>query len=233
MMNLGLLSYILACITVFNSLLWYLYPMKITAVMLASVATYCLWFFYFWTQADKKFNAADKVTVSRWVLFVSCVVVATMIQDTHWWILIGVSLAVALDGLDGWMARKLSVASDYGRILDMEVDHMTTSLLVALSVMIIGISPWFLGLNLLRPLYLLFGKQKLQEKEYRSKYQLLRAKLICIVSQILLIVNLAPIFSLSTKEILSFMNLLLLTYSFAIDLWLEHRHHRLEALPHH
>lgn len=232
-MNLGFLSYLLACITVLNTFLWYLYPMDITAVMLASISSYSAWFLYFWIQAEKNFNVADKITLSRWILFTTSALVAILLKDSNWWVLIGVSLAVALDGLDGWMARKLQIASEYGRILDMEVDHMTTSLLVAISVMIIGISPWLLCLNLLRPLYLLFGKQKLQEKEYRSQAHLLRAKVICILSQILLIINLAPIFSLETKEFLSLINLILLSYSFTVDLWLEHRHHKLETLTNH
>lgn len=228
-MNLGFLSYLLACISVLNTLLWYLYSQKVTEVLLISTSSYMAWFLVFWYTGSKRVNLADRITIGRWLLFVLCVMAAIYTMQSSWWILFGISLAVVLDGVDGWLARKLNIESEHGRVLDMEVDHMTTSLLVALSVMIIGVGPWLLFLNLLRPVYLLLGRQKMREKEYRSSSQLMRAKIICILSQILLIINLAPVLDLSSKQFLSALNLILLSYSFGIDLWLEDQHHKASA----
>lgn len=228
-MNLGYFSYLLASLTLINTILWYVYTNRPGLVLSLSIASYLIWTALFFRSATNRLNLADRITMTRWTIVILSVLLILALGRTTWIVTATISIALILDAVDGWMARKYQISSQYGRVIDMEVDHMTTSLLVAVSVMIVGIDAWFLVLNLLRPAYLLFGKQKLNEVEYRKPAQLIRAKVIFALSQILLIINLAPILSIEVKSQLSLLNLILLTYSFGVDLILERRHHK-EAL---
>jgi phosphatidylglycerophosphate synthase len=62
-------------------------------------------------------------------------------------------LALGLDGLDGWVARRTGRASAFGATLDMELDAVTVLLLSALAWWLGRAGPWVLVAGLLRYAY--------------------------------------------------------------------------------
>ena len=68
------------------------------------------------------------------------------------------ALVLALDGVDGWAARRAGLASDFGARLDMETDVAFALVMAALAVAMAKVGPWFLLLGLLRPVFLLGGR---------------------------------------------------------------------------
>jgi phosphatidylglycerophosphate synthase len=67
-----------------------------------------------------------------------------------WAVFAGAVLLLALDGLDGWVARQQGMASAFGARFDLEVD---AALILALAAIALGLGkagPWVLGLGLLR-----------------------------------------------------------------------------------
>ena len=87
-----------------------------------------------------RLGPADRVTLLRTVLV--CAVAALVAQpgsDRGW--LIGLAtLALALDGLDGRVARRTDTASGFGARFDMEVDAF---LILVLSVHVAGLVGWW------------------------------------------------------------------------------------------
>lgn len=61
--------------------------------------------------------------------------------------------AVALDGLDGRVARRLGRATSLGTSLDIEVDSLGALIAAGVAVSNYGLPLWFLPLNLLRPIF--------------------------------------------------------------------------------
>lgn len=65
--------------------------------------------------------------------------------------LIGLSLAIlALDGLDGWLARRYTLSSEFGSYFDKETDALFLLLLCALATFRGPLGVWILGAGLLR-----------------------------------------------------------------------------------
>jgi phosphatidylglycerophosphate synthase len=65
------------------------------------------------------------------------------------------SIALALDLVDGWVARRTGSASELGARLDMELDAL---LILVLSVLVAGsLGPWVLVIGLMRYLFVLAG----------------------------------------------------------------------------
>ncbi|MEO0918412.1 MAG: CDP-alcohol phosphatidyltransferase family protein, partial [Pseudomonadota bacterium] len=73
----------------------------------------------------------NAVTLVRMGL-VAFLVGAVAAPDTAPWLVFGVaSLAFALDGLDGWFARREGLSSDFGARFDMETDAALAAKLAA------------------------------------------------------------------------------------------------------
>lgn len=212
-------SYALACLTVMNTLLWHFLAETWLISLALSTGLYLSWSLFYGYHSKNLLNPADWISFGRWFIFLIFLCFLTVNGQTSWLAVVLMSLILASDGLDGWVARRWHYSSEHGAVLDMEVDHMITSLLVAISVLLIGISSWFLLLNLWRPLYLLLtSSTRAQKRFHSSKASILRAKVICVVSLILLIVNISPLFSLAQKNIFSLINFTLISYSFTVDL---------------
>ena len=63
------------------------------------------------------------------------------------------ALVLALDGVDGWAARRAGLASHFGARLDVETDVAFALVMAALAVALDKVGPWFLLLGLLRPIF--------------------------------------------------------------------------------
>ncbi|HEV2781205.1 MAG TPA: CDP-alcohol phosphatidyltransferase family protein [Actinophytocola sp.] len=99
---------------------------------------------------------ADKVTLARSAL-VGCVtaLVADRIQEPV--PLVGLTLAaLALDGVDGWVARRTGTSSPLGARFDMEVDAFL--LLVLSGCVALQLGPWVLAIGLMRYAFIAAGR---------------------------------------------------------------------------
>ncbi|NNU79449.1 CDP-alcohol phosphatidyltransferase [Halovulum dunhuangense] len=108
------------------------------------------------------------------------------------WAALGVALlALAMDGLDGWAARRAGLSSDFGARLDMEVD-VALGLILALLAWLSGKAGfWVLGLGLMRHVFVAAGwvLPALQGALFPS----FRRKLVCVIQIAALIALMAPV----------------------------------------
>lgn len=82
---------------------------------------------------------------------------AVLAGPRGWWAFAAVAVLLALDGVDGWAARREGQASAFGARFDMEVDSL---LVLALSALALGLGkagPWILAIGLMRYAFVLAG----------------------------------------------------------------------------
>ncbi|TGG92100.1 CDP-alcohol phosphatidyltransferase family protein [Natronospirillum operosum] len=103
---------------------------------------------------------ANRVTLVRALLMI---LVLSALPFPVWaaqqaWALAGLSLlALSLDGLDGWVARRTGSVSAYGARFDMEVDAAFIMGLALLLVVLERAGIWVLALGLMRYAFVLAG----------------------------------------------------------------------------
>jgi phosphatidylglycerophosphate synthase len=131
-------------------------------------------------------------------------------------------LATALDGVDGWLARRHGIASDFGARFDMEIDAL---LILALAILVSQFEKagaWVIASGLLRYLFVGAG----------SYWPWLRAPLppsrrrqaICVLQIIALTLALVPAIQPPLSTMLAAAALASLAASFLMDiLWLWRR----------
>lgn len=74
------------------------------------------------------------------------------------YLLAGLAACVlALDGVDGWAARRAGLSSRFGARLDVETDVAFALVMAALAVALGKVGPWFMMLGLMRPAFVLAG----------------------------------------------------------------------------
>ena len=133
----------------------------------------------------------------------------------QWWIILVGAAALSLDGIDGWLARRTGTYTDFGGRFDMELDAF---LMLGLSVLVWTsnkVGWWVLLIGVLRYLFLAAGWiwPALRGELPPSR----RRKSICVVQGITLLVCLAPVVPAAPATVLGAGALLLLIYSFAVD----------------
>jgi phosphatidylglycerophosphate synthase len=167
------------------------------------------------------FGPANWVTVVRAVLI--SVVVASIGESSNprvAWEVVATAIAVtALDGVDGWIARRSRMSSAFGARFDMEVDAL---LIMALSVLAwtsgkAGV--WVLASGLLRYLFVIAGW--IWPWMERPLLPSRRRQAVCVIQIVALIVVVSPIAAPPVATIIAAIALAVLAGSFAIDsLWL-------------
>ena len=132
------------------------------------------------------------------------------------------SAALALDGLDGWLARRLQVASEFGARFDMETDALLLVALTLLAWAYDKAGPWILVAGLMR--YLFVASSALLPFLAGSLPPSRRRQSVFVVQGIALIVCISPIVGPPVSGAVALMGLGLLTWSFAIDVVYLARH---------
>ena len=125
------------------------------------------------------------------------------------------ALALASDGVDGWLARRRGLASNFGARFDMETDALLV-LALALLVAATGQAGSFVLLSgALRYLFVAAGRvvPALAVPLPPSR----RRKVVCVAQTALLIAALPPAVPPEAGQILCATGLGLLIYSFAVD----------------
>ena len=130
-------------------------------------------------------------------------------------------IVMALDGVDGWVARRSRVASTFGARFDMEIDALLILVLAILVWQYDKAGPWVVLSGLLR--YLFVGAGWLAPWLRRPLPPSRRRQTICVIQIAGLILAVEPIVTSQLSTVLAAVTLLTLCYSFLVDtLWLWH-----------
>lgn len=126
----------------------------------------------------------------------------------------GLTLLV-LDGLDGWLARRLGNSSSFGARFDMEVDSLLALVLAVLAWQTEKVGAWVVMLGLFRPAFIL-ASWRFKQLTAPLPASRLR-KIICVVQVATLAAMLAPVVTPIMANGLALITLALLTWSFGRD----------------
>ena len=139
------------------------------------------------------------------------------------WALVGiVAIGLALDGVDGWLARRSGLVSGFGARFDMEVDAALAALLCSVAILSDKAGLWLLPLGFLRYLWVVAGlilpwlTANLPDR--------LSRKAICVLQIGVLTALIAPVVVHPWSTLIAIAALAALLWSFAVDaLWLWQR----------
>ncbi|WP_376696812.1 CDP-alcohol phosphatidyltransferase family protein [Wenzhouxiangella sp. EGI_FJ10305] len=169
-----------------------------------------------------RFGWANRVTLLR--AAITCALAGALVDPSIFIeqaaMVLGLALtALALDGVDGWLARRAGESSAFGARFDMETDAMLILVLCA-GLWLSGLAPaWVLAIGLMRPAFLAGSLTwPWLSKPLPDSY---RRKLVCVVQVSVLPIALLPILTDPLRLTLLAVALLALGASFAIDIaWL-------------
>ena len=177
---------------------------------------------------------ANRVTLGRstLVLPVSALALepAGLAGLVWWWVIAVSTIAMVGDGIDGYVARRTGTTTAFGARFDMELDSF---LALALSILVwrIGkVGPWILLIGAFRYLFVIAGWlwPALTAELPASQ----RRKTVCVVDGVVLLVCLGPVIPSSVASPAAAAALLLLTWSFAVDIrWLAVQATRERRIP--
>jgi len=193
-----------------------------------SASVWCVVVALCWRFIDKhnhaEFGPANLVTALR-AAFTSALVgfvpVAEQVTSPVWlWgIAIAATVTLCLDGLDGYLARRSGLSSDYGARFDMETDAFL-ALIITLFIWQTGSTGiWILALGLMRYAFLAaaFWVPALNNRLYPS----MRRKVVCVIQVGALCLMLCPWLAPWQVSVVGLIAMACLIYSFATDvLWL-------------
>jgi phosphatidylglycerophosphate synthase len=165
-------------------------------------------------------GAANRVTLGRSALVLSIAALALQPDVAAPGLRAAVVLlgavALLLDGVDGWVARRTGTGTPFGARFDMETDAF---LILALSILAWRagpVGPWIMGIGALRYLFVAAGKVwPVLERELPPSF---RRKLVCVVQGIALLVVVAPWIPPTVGRAVGAMALASLVGSFAVDM---------------
>jgi phosphatidylglycerophosphate synthase len=167
------------------------------------------------------FGAANQVTVIRGALVA---LLAGLVGEHTTAGLAEVVTAAAvmvavLDGLDGWMARRKQIASDFGARFDMETDALFIMVLAALAWQSDRSGVWVLLSGLLRYGFVAAGMAVSWLR--RPLPASARRKFVAVVQVVALILTLAPFVPARVAPAFAAVGLCALSLSFLVDVvWL-------------
>lgn len=166
---------------------------------------------------------ANRVTVGRGALVMALAALVIHPQAwsdaDRWWVIGLATIALALDGVDGQVARHTDTASAFGARFDMELDAFLMLVLAALVWRSGRIDAWILLLG--APRYLFVAAGRVVPRLRAPLPERLRRKAGCVAQGIALVVCLAPVVPEALAAAGAAGTLALLIGSFAVDVrWL-------------
>ncbi len=182
-----------------------------------AVTTAVLWRYHSRNTAQR-FGLANWVTLFR-LNFVSLMAVAVWQDEPNilqsWLLFLIAASALALDGVDGWLARRRQEASAFGERFDMGADTAFTIITTLCLVSFGLVGAWVLLLGLLRPAFAVAGHvwPSMSAPLPASRGR----KMACAGSLACLVAGLAPPLA-PVAPVLAFLALLPLVWSFGRDL---------------
>lgn len=124
-------------------------------------------------------------------------------------------LSLALDGVDGWLARRNGMASPFGARFDMETDAVLVMVLATLTWQLHKAGAWVLLAGLLRYAFVAAGWALPWMRRRLAPSR--RRQTVCVVQILALAAALVPALALPWSAMIAAGGLLALCYSFAVD----------------
>jgi phosphatidylglycerophosphate synthase len=172
----------------------------------------------------RRFGHANAITLARAsgvAVLAGALAVPGASEPERWALTALAALILALDGLDGWAARRSGLVSDYGARFDLEVDSAFALVLALLVWQSGALGAWVIVLGLFRPAFLLAGRlwpplaAPLPGATWR--------KTVCVIQLAALIALLSPALPAPLAPGMALAVLAMLLISFARDaVWLAH-----------
>lgn len=125
------------------------------------------------------------------------------------------AIATLLDGVDGWLARRTRLVSDFGARFDMETDALLIDALAIVTWLHGKAGVWVLLSGLLR--YLFVGAGAVWPWMRAPLTPTRRARVICVVQVVALIAAVHPAVAPPASGAIAALGLVALLYSFAVD----------------
>jgi phosphatidylglycerophosphate synthase len=170
-----------------------------------------------------RFGLANQVTLLRSGLV--CLVGGAPLASGQavGWTLAGlIAVALALDAVDGWLARRLKLVSSFGARFDLEVDALLLLILALLVWQAGRVEVWVLAIGLLRYGFVLAGR--LQPWLCAALPPSRRRKIVCAQQGVTLLLCLLPPVPAALASLLAASAFAALVLSFAADVrWLARR----------
>lgn len=180
---------------------------------------------WIWQQDGVRFGEANQATLLRAGLV--CLIGSTLIAsgqqpDIDWYLVGLIATALALDAVDGFLARRFKLASAFGARFDMEIDAL---LLLILSLLVwqtgqAGI--WVLAIGLMR--YAFVAASWACPRLAAPLQPSMRRKTICALQGIALLTCLLPPLDHTRASAIALLALLALSVSFGLDIRSLFRH---------
>jgi phosphatidylglycerophosphate synthase len=169
------------------------------------------------------FGTANRVTLARGMiasLLGGAAPIVTALNPEALWVASAAALlALALDGVDGWVARRTRMASTYGQRLDINFDTAMMGILALLAWQGGKAGPWVLVIGLARYAFVAAGWVWPWLNAELPFSQ--RRRVICVIQIAALLVCLTPLMVPPVSSLAAAAALGLLLFSFAVDtLWL-------------
>jgi phosphatidylglycerophosphate synthase len=179
---------------------------------------------WFARRGGQPLGGANAVTFVRLLLIAP--VIALLAEPPSaalaWLALAIAGIVLVLDGVDGWIARRLGSVSDFGARFDMETDALLILVLSALALHFDKAGAWILAAGLMRYAFVAAGKiwPWMSAALPASR----RRQTVCVVQIVTLLVCLAPFVARPWSSGVGALGLAVLTWSFAVDVrWLARR----------
>jgi phosphatidylglycerophosphate synthase len=175
-----------------------------------------------WRFGRQSFGLPNQVTLLRCGL--ACLIGGALVASgaglvMSWSMAALIAVALSLDAVDGWLARRLKQASTFGARFDLEVDTLLLLILAMLLWQTDRVGPWVLAIGLLRYGFVAAGSLVAWLRHPLPPSW--RRKTVCAIQGIALLLALLPPVTDGVAGALTGTALGTLIASFAIDiLWL-------------
>ena len=189
------------------------------AIVLYAVGAAFVWRGLPGAHPHPRFGPGNRVTSLRMALsaLLAAVIGQSLMQPDAiaWTIVVAATVTAVLDAADGPLARRSGLASDFGARFDMETDAWLTLVLCGLIVHFDKAGAWVLAAGLMR--YAFVGAARLWPWLSGTLPASLRRKAVCVAQITTLIVCLGPIVPRALSSVLAATSLIVLAWSFAVD----------------
>jgi len=166
-----------------------------------------------------RFGPANRVTLGRFAIaaLLAAVIGEPMLrpEPIAWTIVVVATVAAVLDAVDGGLARRSGLGSDFGARFDMETDAWLTLVLCGLILHFDKAGAWVLAAGLMR--YAFVAAARAWPWLGGELAPSLRRKAVCVAQITTLIVCLGPIIPRWASSALAAAGLAALAWSFAVD----------------
>ncbi len=228
-LSTGFVALIIASTSIFwaGGFRWVLIPAAITPYLIISGVILSQVDHY---HPHDRFGLANGVTLTRGVI--NCLLIGFLIEYrtlfTHWggwadWLFLAAALiSLALDGVDGLLARRQKLSSRFGARFDMEIDALLLTLLAFAAFALDKAGAWVILIGM--TYYLFMTARALVPWLRRDLPDSMRRKAVCVLQAGILIALVTPLIDGLTASLLALTALLALAWSFTIDIvWLAAR----------